>query len=321
MGHGAADDGADDLVDDERGSRAPPTARSRTWRALRRDRGFWVGAAILGVIVGASLLAPIVSPYDPDHEFRELMPLDGTALPPSAQFLLGTDVSGHDYLSRLLYAGRATLLVGFGANLAAIALGTLVGLVAGYSGTVSVGVGRGRSVSLPLETILMRITDIGLAFPVLLFAIAATTVLGQSLWLVACVIAAVLWTTTARLVYVRARGLRSADFVTASRALGVSGSRIIRGTILPHVLPLVIVLVSLGVAATILFEATLSFVGAGAPVGTPTWGRLLADGMTWYRTDPRLPLLPGLLIFLVVLACNLIGDALGDALDPRGRHR
>ena len=132
------------------------------------------------------------------------MPLDGTALPPSAQFLLGTDVSGHDYLTRLLYAGRATLLVGFGANLAAIALGALVGLVAGYAGTVSIGVGRGRSLTLPLETILMRITDIGLAFPVLLFAIAATAVLGQSLWLVACVIAAVLWTTTARLVYARA---------------------------------------------------------------------------------------------------------------------
>jgi len=298
-----------------------PTGSSRTWHALRADRGFWIGVVILGVIVGASLLAPVISPYDPDHEFRELMPLDGSALPPSAQFLLGTDVSGHDYLTRLLYAGRATLLVGFGANLAAITLGAVVGLVAGYSATVSIGLGRGRSMSLPLETILMRITDIGLAFPVLLFAIAATAVLGQSLWLVACVIAAVLWTTTARLVYARALRLRSADFITASRALGVSGPRIIRTAILPHVLPLIIVLASLGVAATILFEASLSFVGAGAPVGTPTWGRLLADGVSWYRTDPRLPLLPGLLIFLVVLACNLIGDALGEALDPRGRHR
>ena len=280
-----------------------------------------MGAIILGLIVGASLLAPIISPYGPDQEFRNLMPLDGTALPPSARFLLGTDVSGHDYLTRLLYAGQATLLVGLGANFAAIAIGALVGLVAGYTSTVTIGVGRGRSVTLPLETLLMRITDIGLAFPVLLFAIAATAVLGQSLWLVACVIAAVLWTTTARLVYARALGLRSADFVLASRALGVTYSRIIRRTILPHVLPLIIVLASLGIAATILFEASLSFVGAGAPVGTPTWGRLLADGVTWYRTDPRLPLLPGLLIFLMVLACNLIGDALGEALDPRGRHR
>ncbi len=295
--------------------------RSRTWYALRADRRFWAGAIVLGAIVAASVLAPYISPYAPDREFRDLMPLDGTALPPSAQFLLGTDVSGHDYLTRLLYAGRATLLIGFGANLAAVALGTLVGLVAGYSSTLSIRLGRGRSMTLPLETMLMRITDIGLAFPVLLFAIAATAVLGQSLWLVACVIAAVLWTTTARQVYVRALVLRSADFVTASRALGVSGPRIIRTTILPHVLPLVIVLASLGVAATILFEASLSFVGAGAPVGTPTWGRLLADGVPWYRTDPRLPLLPGLLIFLVVFACNLIGDALSDALDPRGRHR
>ena len=228
---------------------------------------------------------------------------------------------GHDYLTRLLYAGQATLLVGLGANFVAIAIGALVGLVAGYTSTVSVGIGRGRSLTLPLETLLMRITDIGLAFPVLLFAIAATAVLGQSLWLVALVIAAVLWTTTARLVYARALGLRIRgvrDGVQGPRRQWAAHRR---RTILPHVLPLIIVLASLGVAATILFEASLSFVGAGAPVGTPTWGRLLADGVPWYRTDPRLPLLPGLLIFLVVLACNLIGDALGEALDPRGRHR
>ncbi len=305
-------------MDDDPGPQ--PGQWTRAWRILRRDPLFWVGFCLATLIVGASLLAPLLAPHPPDQEFRDLLPPDGTALPPSAMFPLGTDVAGRDYLSRLLYAGRSTLLVGLVANLAAVSLGTLVGLVAGYSGTVRLAKVRGMAVSVPVESVLMRITDIGLAFPVLLLAIAVTAVLGQSLLLVGVIIAAVLWTTTARLVYGRVLQLRTADYIAAAIALGVQGPRIIRRHILPHVLPLVVVLFSLGIAGTILFEASLSFLGAGAPISTPTWGRLLADHVTWYRTDLRLPLLPGLCIFGTVLAFNLMGDALRDALDPRA-HR
>ena len=119
----------------------------RAWAALRRDPGFWVGLALAGLVVGASLAAPLLAPHDPDHAYRELMPLDGSALPPSATFPLGTDPDGRDYLSRLLYAGRATLLVGVGANFVAVLLGVLVGLVAGYAGTVRVPLPLGRPVS------------------------------------------------------------------------------------------------------------------------------------------------------------------------------
>jgi peptide/nickel transport system permease protein len=292
-----------------------------TWRTLRRHPGFRAGAAILAVLVLASLLAPWIAPYAPSQEFRELLPPTGQALQPSERFLLGTDVGGHDYLTLLLYAGRPTLLVAFGANIAAVFLGTLVGLVAGYAGTVTLASWRGRHLRMSVDSTLMRITDIGLAFPALLLAIAATAVLGRSLVLVGVVIAAVLWTTTARIVYSRTLQVASADFVMASQALGSSTRRILRRSILPHVMPIVVVLFALGVSSTILFEAALSFLGAGAPAKEATWGRILSDQLRWYENDIRLPLLPGLLIALTVLACNLIGDACRDALDPRTARR
>jgi peptide/nickel transport system permease protein len=297
------------------------SGRSRAWIALRRDPLFWLGLVLATLVIGASVLAPWLAPYGPEESFRDLMPPDGTALPPSARFPLGTDVSGRDYLSRLLYAGQATLLVGLGANLVATTLGVLVGLVAGYAGTVRVGLPFDRKIAIPVDSLLMRVTDIGLAFPVLLLAIAMAYVLGQSLALVTIIIAAVLWTTTARLVYGRVLLVRSAEFVTAAQALGCTAPRIVSRHILPHIVPLIMVTASLGIATTILFEATLSFLGAGAPVQTPTWGRLLADHVGWYRNDFRLPLLPGVAILTTVLAFNLLGDALRDALDPHGWRR
>jgi peptide/nickel transport system permease protein len=281
---------------------------------------FWVGLALASIVIGASLAAPLIAPHDPDQAFRDLMPADGSALPPSAAFPLGTDPDGRDYLSRLLYAGRATLLVGVGANLAAVLVGTLVGLVAGYSGTVHVRLPFGRRLPIPVEGFLMRVTDVALAFPALLLAVAASAVLGRSLGLVTLIIAAVLWTTTARLVYGRVRTLRTADFVIAARALGTSGRRIVTWHLLPFVLPTVLVYGALGIATTIAFEATLSFLGAGTPASDPTWGRMLAETVGWYRTDLRLPLLPGLAIAATVLAFTLLGEAARDAAEPRGRR-
>ncbi|MFN8518673.1 MAG: ABC transporter permease [Chloroflexota bacterium] len=292
----------------------------RAWATLRRDPTFWLGLALASLVIGASLFAPLLAPHDPNHAYRELMPPDGSALPPSAMFPLGTDPDGHDYLSRLLYAGRATLLVGVGANLVAMLIGTLVGLVAGYAGTVHVPLPLGRRLPIPVEGFLMRVTDAALAFPALLLAVAASAVLGRSLGLVALVVAAVLWTTTARLVYGRVRSLRTEGFVVAARALGSGDTTILRRHLAPFVLPLVLVYGALGIATTITFEATLSFLGAGVQASDPTWGRMLADAVGWYRTDPRLPLLPGLAIAVTVLAFSLLGDAARDAAEPRGRR-
>jgi len=293
---------------------------SRAWRTLRRDPAAWVGGGLASAIVALTILAPVIAPHDPLHQYRELMPLDGSLLPPGGQFLLGTDNLGRDYLSRLLHAGRATLLVGLGANLIAIAVGTLVGLVAAYSGTPTVGF-RGRKVGIPVEGSLMRVTDIGLAFPALLLAIALTAVFHPSLEIVAIVIAAVLWAGTARLVYARTLVLRESDFVLAAVAVGSRPPRIVRRHLLPHLLPLIVVIGAAGIAVTVLFEATLSFLGAGAPVDTPTWGRMLAETRSYYQTDLRLPLLPGLAIFFTVFAFTLLGDALSDALDPHAWQR
>ena len=292
----------------------------RRWASLKRDPTFWVGLLLALLVVGVSLAAPLLAPHDPDEAFRELMPPDGSALPPSAGFPLGTDPDGRDYLSRLLYAGRATLLVGVGANLAAMLIGLAVGLVAGYAGTVRVRLPFGRSVPIPVEGFLMRVTDVALALPALLLAVAVSAVLGRSLGLVALIIAAVLWTTPARLVYGRVRSLRSAEFVTAARALGTGDARILWWHLLPFVLPLVLVYGALGIATTITFEATLSFLGAGTPASDPTWGRMLAETVGWYRTDLRLPLLPGIAIALTGRAFTPVGAAARAAREPRLRH-
>jgi peptide/nickel transport system permease protein len=164
---------------------------------------------------------------------------------------------------------------------------------------------------------LMRITDLALAFPVLLLAIALAAVLGPSIGLVILVITSVNWATTSRIVYGRVSVLRDADFVDAAEASGVRGARILVRHILPHVLPLAIVYAALGIASTILFETTLSFLGAGVPAPAPTWGTMIADHISWYATDPRLVVLPGVAIMLTVLGFSLLGDSLRDALDPR----
>lgn len=299
------------------GSNLPGRGASRAWHALRRDRGAWLGAGLALAVILATVLAPVLTAHDPLHEYRELMPLDGRPLPPGGPFLLGTDQGGRDVLSRLLHAGRATLIVAISATLIALTIGAAVGIVAGYGGTPRIRVGR-RALGIPVEGTLMRVTDIGLAFPTLLFAIALAAVFKPSLELVVLVIASALWAGTARLVYARTLVLRSADFITASQALGTTSARIMRWHLLPHLLPLLIVLFATGVAVTVLFEVTLTYLGAGAPAGTLTWGRMLADSVSSYATDLRLPLLPGLSIFITVYAFTLLGDALRDALDPRG---
>ncbi len=310
------------LVADEDADReAEIAARSRIWRHLRRNPAFWIGIVAATVIISLAIGAEWLAPYDPNFAIRGPgLTADGRPVGPSAEFWMGTDRLGRDYMSRLLHGARTSLLVALGANVVATVVGTLVGAVAAYAGSPAVRFGLGgRRIELfvPVEAILMRLTDALLSLPVLLLAIALAALLGQSLLLLLAVISALLWTTTARIVFSQARVILAHDFIDAARALGASPRRILVRHVLPHLVPLLVVYATLGIAAVVLFESTLSFLGAGVPPPAASWGTMIAEHASYYRSDARLLLLPGGAIALTVFTFNLLGDALRDALDPR----
>ena len=300
---------------------ALPTSGSRIRRALVGNPAFWMGAVGVVLITAVAVLAPLITSHDPNFAFRkEGFTAHGDPVGPNALFPLGTDRLGRDYLSRLLYGARTSLTVGIVANLIATGIGVLVGSVAAFAGSPAIRFrfrGRRHTIHVPIENLLMRFTDAILSFPVLLFAIALVAILRPSLVLVIVVIAGVLWTTTARIVYGRAVVIREAEFVTAAQAVGVRPARILFRHIMPHLVSLIVVYAALGIASTIQFEAALSFLGVGVPVPAASWGNMIADNLGYYRTDPRLVVLPGLAIMFTILSFNLLGDALADAVDPR----
>ena len=294
--------------------------RSRAWLALRANPAFWIGALGVVVLIMLAVLAPIIAPHDPDLQFRpDGLTSAGDPVGPGGEFPLGTDRLGRDYLSRLLFGARTSLTVGIGANAIATLIGVFVGATAAFVGNRTVRLRLGGRVvwlPVPVSSVLMRTTDAVLSFPALLLAIALVAVMGPSLSLVIIVIAAVLWTGTARIVYGRVLIVKELDFVEAARALGASGGRIFFRHVLPHVLSLIVVYATLGIAATVLFEATLSYLGVGVPPPAPSWGTMISEHVGYYVTDPRLLMLPGLAIMTTILAFSLLGDALRDALDP-----
>ena len=281
---------------------------ARVWRRLRRDRSAMVGGVLVALIVAAALLAEILAPYDPAEQFRDGLTPDGQPVPSTlvdgrARFLLGTDANGRDLLSRILHGARVSLLVGVLANALAVTIGTLIGSVAGYFG--------GR-----LETLLMRFTEIMMAFPTLLLAMTLVAILKPSVWIIIVVIGAVYWTWIARVVYGQVVALRDRDFVTAARALGAGRRFILFRHILPQLVPTIIVWGTLGIATNVMIEASLSYLGIGVQPPTPSWGGMIQQGQSFYRTAPWLVIFPGLSIMTTVFAFNLLGDGLRDALDP-----
>jgi peptide/nickel transport system permease protein len=297
----------------------PGRATPRAWGYLRTNPTFWIGAIGVLLIIGAAIFAPLLAPHDPNLQFRgEGLTKTGDPLGPSAKFPLGTDKLGRDEMSRLLYGARTSLTVGIIANTLSVVVGLAVGTLAAYARGRPMRIDAfGRELRIPIETILMRTTDAFLAFPALLVAIALVAIVGPSLGLVIVVIAGILWTATARIMYSTSLVVLSSDFVLAATALGVSDWRMIRRHLLPHLVPLVMVYATLGIAMTVLFEATLSFLGVGVPPPTPSWGSMIIEHVGYYRTDPRVVALPGLAVMATILAFNLLGDALADALDPR----
>jgi len=277
--------------------------RFATFRAVLHDRSAVLGLAILVVVLLMALMANIIAPYDP----TELDPTANLA-PASADHWLGTDNLGRDIFSRLVFGARWTLGAAVVAAAGIVVLGVAIGMVAGYFGGL-------------LDDLLMRVVDVLLAFPSMILALAVVGMLGPSLTNVLIGMVAVWWVDYARIV--RGLTLRVAqnDYVLSAYCCGCGRSRMLLKHILPNVIPSVIVLATLELGSLMLAISGLSFLGLGAQPPTPEWGTMLSDGRLFFLNAPQLMMYPGIAITLVVLGCNLLGDGLRDALDPRQRVR
>nr|WP_302474195.1 ABC transporter permease [Roseococcus sp. MDT2-1-1] len=286
------------------------TPWQEAWRRFRKHRLAVVSAVILALLILAVLIGPLIWAV-PIDEIDFTARLQG----PSWEHPLGTDDLGQDILARVLYGGRISLAVGFAAMAVAVVVGTFVGAVAGMAG--------GR-----LDAALMWLTDLFLSLPELplllliiyLFRDALTGIVGPEMGvfiLIVTVIGGFRWMPVARLVRAQFFSLREKEFVEAARALGASRPRLVLRHILPNALGPVIVAATIDVAAAIIAESTLSFLGLGFPPDIPTWGRILFDAKDNLDFAPHWAIFPGLAIFLTVLSINFVGDGLRDALDPR----
>jgi ABC-type dipeptide/oligopeptide/nickel transport system permease subunit len=272
------------------------------WRRYARNRAALLGLVLVILIVGGALFADLIAPYPPEAQYP-----DRALQPPSATHLLGTDQIGRDQLSRIIYGARASITVGVLSMVFAAAVGTSLGLMAGFHGHL-------------LDTAVMRFMDGLLAFPALLLAIFIVAVLGPSILNAVLAVAIVNTPSFARLTRAQVLSVREKEFVESSRALGASDRRIMLGAILPNCLSPLIVQFTLGIGLGILVEAGLSFLGLGVRPPTPAWGSMLSTGRQVINLAPWLTTFPGLAIFLAVLGFNLMGDGLREALDPRLRE-
>jgi peptide/nickel transport system permease protein len=260
-----------------------------------------LGIAILLLLAISALLAPILAPHDP---LRQNLAQDLIAY--SGAHPLGTDKLGRDILSRTIYGGRISLVVGVSTVALSLTIGFVIGSLSGFFGGW-------------LDQLLMRLVDILMAFPGILLAIAFTAVLGPGLDHVVFALCLIGWTGYARLVRGEILTLREREFVHAARALGCRANRIILRHLLPNLLPPLLIQATFGLAAAIVAEGSLSFLGLGVEPPTPSWGSMLNDGRQFLLVAPHLTSYPGLALMLTVLALNLVGDALQDWLDQR-RH-
>ncbi|CAH1688772.1 Dipeptide transport system permease protein DppC [Hyphomicrobiales bacterium] len=284
-----------------------PERRLRLRRALRHG-GFVFGAAILLITLAVAIFAPLIAPYDPIAQN-----LSGRLLPPSwmqggrPDHLLGTDHLGRDYLSRLLYGSRISLIVGFSTMLISGIIGSTLGFIGGYFG--------GR-----VDDVVTYIINSRLSMPGLLVALAVISLVGGSLLTIVLVLGLLFWDRYAVVVRTATQQVRSADFVAAAKVAGASAPSIIWRQIRPNVFHHILVIATLEMAMAILSEASLSFLGLGIRAPTPSWGLMIAEGRTYLFAKPYLVWIPGIAIFLLVLATNLLGDGLRDLSQPQRRR-
>lgn len=269
------------------------------WRAFRKNKMAMLGLSMILLFVLIAFLAPVLSPYD--YKAQEL---SNRLQPPSAAHWFGTDDLGRDILSRALHGARISLWVGTFSVVGSIILGTLLGILAGFFGRW-------------LDMIISRLFDILLAFPSILLAIAIVAILGPSLQNALLAIAIVNIPTYGRLVRAKVLSLKNEEYITAARAIGMKNSGILLHHIMPNSLTPIIVQGTLGIATAIIEAAALGFLGLGAQPPAPEWGKMLSDSRQFIATAPWTVMFPGLSIMFTVLAFNLMGDGLRDALDPR----
>lgn len=286
----------------------PTEIRPGLLRRLMRRKTASFGIAVVLLVVLGAVLAPQLARFPPDQQNFDGLTLEGAPMPPNATYWFGTDLLGRDLFSRLLYGARTSLVIGIVANGLAILIGTAVGVTAGWR--------RGW-----VGAVLMRFTDLMMAFPALLLAICLAAIFRPSLWIVALVIALVNWVQTARIIYTQTISLSERDFIAAERTLGASDWRILRHHILPHLLPTLLVWGTLGISITVLLEATLSYLGVGVQPPTPSWGNIIFENQTYFQSAPWLVFIPGAAILLLALAFNLVGDALREEMDPTQKGR
>lgn len=270
----------------------------RAVRYLRRDMKVVLGFIVIGLLLLMALLAPALTPYDPNAQEFELL------MPPSAQHLLGTDEFGRDLLSRLIAGSRVSLLVGFAAVSLAFLASVPLGLLAGYYGGW-------------IDNIIMRYIDLQWAFPSLIIAVGLMAILGPGVGNVIIAVSLAYVDDFARLARGEVLALREEEFITASRATGSSDFRIIVGHLLPNSLSPLIVQATISISYAILAESTLSFLGLGVPITTPTWGLILSGSRGFFTMAWWLAIFPGLAIMITVLSINFVGDGLRDALDVK----
>jgi ABC-type dipeptide/oligopeptide/nickel transport system permease subunit len=278
---------------------------SRAWRRFAFNPAALAGTLILLVVVGTALAAPWVAPHDPAKQslLRRFTPPVWQA-GGNAAYLLGTDQVGRDVLSRIIHGARISLLVGVAAVVVSLLIGVTAGLVSGFVG--------GK-----IDTVIGTIVDVTLSFPQILLALAFVAALGPSLVTVIVVLGVTGWERYTRVVRAEVMALREKEFIEAARAMGVSRLRVIFRHVLPNTVSSIVVMSTLQVAQAILAEAALSFLGVGSGRAYPTWGQMISLGRDFVTVAWWLPTLPGLAILLTVLAINLVGDRLRDALDPR----
>jgi oligopeptide transport system permease protein len=269
------------------------------WYRLNKNKLAMLGLYVIIFFVVVSILTPWLAPYG--YETQNLA-LGASA--PSAQHWLGTDIHGRDLMTRLMYGGRISLMVGFAATAVSLVIGILWGTIAGYIGGLT-------------DTIMMRIVDILYALPFMIFIILLMVVFGRSLLLLFLAIGLIEWLTMARIVRTQVLTLRKQEFVSAAVVTGLSHWQIIRRHIIPNVLGPVIVYITLTIPSVMLLEAFLSFLGLGIQPPQSSWGVLISGGVETMEEYPWLLVFPGLALSLTLFALNFLGDGLRDALDPR----
>ncbi|WP_338632245.1 ABC transporter permease [Afipia carboxidovorans] len=291
-------------------SSMPASSRFSAWyrkSALRRILGRSSGAiglAILFVMVAMAVLAPVLAPHDPNTQSLLMRMKPPVFAGGTWNHILGTDHLGRDLLSRVMYGARISLFIGFTTAFIACVIGTVVGIVAGfYPGMI--------------RSVLMRIVDVFLAIPYILFAVAVVGALGAGITNLILVLACTRWVQFARIVYGQTLSVREKEYVEAARVRGNSQLRILAAHILPNVSTPVIVVMTLEFAFMIIMESALTFLGLGVSPSTPTWGWMLAEGKDYMSIAWWLSVVPGIAIVATVLGINLFGDALRDTLDPR----